>query len=47
MAAAAPTITKPDPAPFRAATKSVYDEFLTTAAGRDAQKVVDHILSLK
>ena len=41
------TITKPDPAPFRAATKSVYDEFLTTAAGRDAQKVVDHILSLK
>lgn len=41
------TITKPDPAPFRAATKSVYDEFFATAAGRDAQKVVDHILSLK
>ena len=41
------TITKPDAAPFREATKSVYEEFYATAAGKDAKKVVDHILSLK
>jgi tripartite ATP-independent transporter DctP family solute receptor len=40
-------ITKPDATPFREATKSVYDEFLATPAGKDAKKVVDHILSLK
>jgi tripartite ATP-independent transporter DctP family solute receptor len=40
-------ITKPDPAPFRAATKSVYDEFFATPAGKDAQQVVDKILSVK
>jgi TRAP-type transport system periplasmic protein len=41
------TITKPDPAPFLAATQSVYDEFYATPAGKDARKIVDHILSLK
>jgi tripartite ATP-independent transporter DctP family solute receptor len=41
------TITKPDPTPFREATKSVYEEFFATPAGKDARKVVDHILSLK
>jgi tripartite ATP-independent transporter DctP family solute receptor len=41
------TITKPDPTPFREATKSVYEEFFATPAGKDAKKVVDHILSLK
>jgi tripartite ATP-independent transporter DctP family solute receptor len=41
------SITKPDPAPFRAATKSVYDEFLGTPAGKETQKLVDHIIDLK
>ena len=41
------TITKPDPAPFRDATKSVYEDFYATPAGKDARKVVDHILSVK
>ena len=41
------TITKPDPAPFRDATKSVYEDFYATPAGKDARKVVDYILSLK
>jgi TRAP-type C4-dicarboxylate transport system substrate-binding protein len=41
------TITKPDAAPFRDATKSVYEDFYATPAGKDARKVVDHILSLK
>jgi tripartite ATP-independent transporter DctP family solute receptor len=40
-------ITKPDATPFREATKSVYEEFFATPAGKDAKKVVDHILSLK
>jgi tripartite ATP-independent transporter DctP family solute receptor len=40
-------ITKPDAAPFREATKSVYEEFYATPAGKDARKVVDHILSIK
>ena len=40
-------ITKPDAAPFRAATQSVYEEFYATPAGKDARKIVDHILSLK
>jgi TRAP-type transport system periplasmic protein len=41
------SITKPDAGPFREATKSVYDEFYATPAGKDARKVVDHILSVK
>jgi TRAP-type C4-dicarboxylate transport system substrate-binding protein len=41
------TITKPDAAPFREATKSVYEEFYATPAGKDARKMVDYILSLK
>jgi tripartite ATP-independent transporter DctP family solute receptor len=41
------SITKPDPTPFREATKGVYEEFYATPAGKDARKVVDHILSLK
>ncbi len=41
------TITKPDPTPFREATRGVYEEFFATPAGKDAKKVVDHILSLK
>jgi tripartite ATP-independent transporter DctP family solute receptor len=41
------TITKPDATPFREATRSVYDEFYATPAGKDARKIVDHILSLK
>jgi tripartite ATP-independent transporter DctP family solute receptor len=40
-------ITKPDATPFREATRSVYDEFYATPAGKDARKIVDHILSLK
>ena len=41
------TITKPDAAPFRQATMSVNEEFYATPAGKDARKVVDHILSIK
>ena len=41
------TITKPDAAPFRDATKNVYEEFYATPAGKDARKVVDYILSVK
>jgi TRAP-type C4-dicarboxylate transport system substrate-binding protein len=41
------TITKPDAAPFRDATRSVYEEFYATPAGKDARKMVDHILSIK
>ncbi|MGH6816747.1 MAG: TRAP transporter substrate-binding protein, partial [Hyphomicrobiaceae bacterium] len=41
------TITKPDAAPFRQATQSVYEEFYATAAGKDARKMVDFILSVK
>jgi tripartite ATP-independent transporter DctP family solute receptor len=40
-------ITKPDAAPFREATKPVYDEFYATPAGKDAKKIVDHIIGLK
>lgn len=41
------TITKPDATPFREATKSVYEEFYATPAGKDARKMVDYILSIK
>ena len=41
------TITKPDATPFRDATKGVYEDFYATPAGKDARKIVDHILSLK
>lgn len=41
------SITKPDATPFREATKSVYEEFYATPAGKDARKIVDYILSLK
>jgi tripartite ATP-independent transporter DctP family solute receptor len=41
------SITKPDATPFREATKSVYEEFYASPAGKDARKIVDHILSLK
>ncbi len=40
-------ITKPDAAPFRAATVEVYNEFYATPAGRDARKMVDYILGIK
>jgi tripartite ATP-independent transporter DctP family solute receptor len=40
-------ITKPDATPFREATRSVYEEFFATPAGKDARKIVDHILSIK
>jgi len=40
-------ITKPDAAPFREATQSVYQEFYATPAGKDARKIVDLILSIK
>jgi TRAP-type C4-dicarboxylate transport system substrate-binding protein len=40
-------ITKPDATPFRDATKSVYDEFFATPAGKDAKKMVDYILAVK
>lgn len=40
-------ITKPDAAPFRQATQSVYEEFYATPAGKDARKIVDHILAVK
>ena len=39
------TITKPDAAPFRQATQSVYDEFYATPAGKDARKIVDFIFT--
>ena len=41
------TITKPDATPFRDATKSVYEEFYGTPAGKDAKKMVDYILAVK
>jgi len=41
------TITKPDPAPFLAATKGVYDDFYSSAAGKSAKPMVDHIFSIK
>jgi TRAP-type transport system periplasmic protein len=41
------TITKPDAAPFREATKGVYEEFYATPAGKDAGKMVDVILNVK
>jgi tripartite ATP-independent transporter DctP family solute receptor len=40
-------ITKPDATPFREATKSVYEEFYATPAGKDARKMVDYILAVK
>jgi tripartite ATP-independent transporter DctP family solute receptor len=40
-------ITKPDATPFRQATQSVYEEFYTTPAGKDARKMVDYILRVK
>jgi len=40
-------ITKPDATPFREASKSVYEEFYASPTGKDARKVVDHILSVK
>ena len=47
MRARGVAITKPDATPFREATKSVYEDFYATPAGKDARKVVDYILSLK
>jgi tripartite ATP-independent transporter DctP family solute receptor len=41
------TITKPDAAPFRQATQSVYEDFYATPAGKDARKIVDFILAVK
>ncbi len=41
------SITRPDATPFREATKTVYEEFYATPVGKDARKVVDHILSIK
>ena len=41
------TITKPDAAPFRQATQSVYEEFYGTAPGKEARKMVDFILAVK
>jgi tripartite ATP-independent transporter DctP family solute receptor len=41
------TITKPDATPFRDATKSVYEDFYATPAGKDAKKMVDFILAVK
>ena len=40
-------ITKPDAAPFRAATVDVYNEFYATPAGKDARRMVDFILAIK
>jgi tripartite ATP-independent transporter DctP family solute receptor len=41
------SITKPDAAPFRAATRQVYEDFYATPEGKSARVVVDHILSIK
>ena len=41
------TITKPDAAPFLAATKGVYDEFYASAAGKNAKAMVDYIMAVK
>jgi tripartite ATP-independent transporter DctP family solute receptor len=40
------TITKPNPAPFLAATKGVYDEFYASAAGKNAKKMVEYIMAV-
>ncbi len=41
------TITKPDAAPFRAATTGVYEDFYATPAGKNSRKIVDFILAVK
>jgi TRAP-type transport system periplasmic protein len=41
------TITKPDATPVRNATASVYEDFYATGPGKDAKKIVDHILAVK
>jgi hypothetical protein len=41
------TITKPNPAPFLAASKGVYDEFYATPAGQSARKMVEYIQGVK
>jgi tripartite ATP-independent transporter DctP family solute receptor len=41
------SITKPDAAPFREATRQVYEDFYATPEGKSARVIVDHILSLK
>lgn len=39
-------ITKPDRAPFRAAVRGVWEEFFATPAGKDARRIVDHVLAI-
>ncbi len=41
------TITKPDPAPFLAAAKGVYEEFYATPAGKSAKAMVTYIQGIK
>jgi TRAP-type transport system periplasmic protein len=41
------TITKPDAAPFLAATKGVYDDFYASAAGKNAKAMVEYIMTVK
>jgi hypothetical protein len=41
------TITKPNAAPFLAATQSVYEEFYATPAGKEAKAMVDYIQGIK
>jgi TRAP-type C4-dicarboxylate transport system substrate-binding protein len=41
------TITKPDAAPFLAASKGVYDEFYASTAGKNAKAMVDYIMAVK
>ncbi len=41
------TITKPDPAPFLAAAKGVYEDFYATPAGKSAKVMVEYIQSIK
>ncbi|MEZ5856852.1 MAG: TRAP transporter substrate-binding protein [Hyphomicrobiaceae bacterium] len=41
------TITKPDPAPFLAAAKGVYDDFYATPAGKRAKAMVTYIQGIK
>ncbi|MBI3635061.1 MAG: TRAP transporter substrate-binding protein [Candidatus Rokubacteria bacterium] len=39
-------INTPDPAPFRAAVRGLWEELFATPAGRDARRIVDHVLAL-
>jgi TRAP-type C4-dicarboxylate transport system substrate-binding protein len=47
LAAKGVSITRPDAAPFRAATSGVYEDFYATPTGKEARKIVEHILAAR